>query len=224
MLRTFYRGKLPHIMPIGATFFITFHLYGAIPKPVLKKLKDEFDLKILELEHSNLLNKEELIYREQKLFFKKYDDYLDLQKSAVKHLKNREVATIIKEQVFRFEKEWYETLAFTAMPNHCHWVADFSVQLKNTPRYSPVTEEVYKQLDKVMHRVKGPSSRYSNQLLGLKGQFWYHESYDHFVRNDKELFNTVRYTILNPQKAGLVEHWRDWEGTYLHADWVDKFP
>ena len=75
-----------------------------------------------------------------------------------------------------------------------------------------------------MHRIKGPSSRYSNQLLGLEGQFWYHESYDHFVRNDKELFNTVRYTIQNPPKAGLVKHWRDWEGTYLHPDWGDKFP
>lgn len=223
MIKTFYRGKLPHIQPIGAVFFVTFHLNGAIPVPVVKKLKSEYDERIALLERQSPPNLEELVYCEQKLFFKKYDAYLDIMDDKIRYLEQPEVARKVLEQVERFEGDWYTTLAFNAMPNHCHWVLDFSKQLEKIPITVAITKENYRQLDSILHRVKGASSRYCNQVLGRSGQFWYHESYDHYVRNDKELANTVNYTINNPEKAGLVNDWRDWEATLIHPDWRAAF-
>jgi len=39
--KPFYRRKLPHIHPPGATFFVTFRLAGSIPKVVLEQWKSE---------------------------------------------------------------------------------------------------------------------------------------------------------------------------------------
>jgi len=39
--KTFYRRNLPHIQPVGGTFFITFLLHGAMPKERLMQLDQE---------------------------------------------------------------------------------------------------------------------------------------------------------------------------------------
>ena len=39
--RPFYRRRLPHIQPEGATLFITFRLANSLPIEVVKKLREE---------------------------------------------------------------------------------------------------------------------------------------------------------------------------------------
>ena len=36
-LKIEYRRNLPHFLPQGATFFITFRLYGTLPLPVIRE-------------------------------------------------------------------------------------------------------------------------------------------------------------------------------------------
>ena len=41
-------------------------------------------------------------------------------------------------------------------------------------------------------------------VLGRRGPFWQSESYDHWVRDDKELEGIIAYINENPVKAGLA--------------------
>ncbi|MGK0365492.1 MAG: putative transposase [Saprospiraceae bacterium] len=45
-VKTYYRNNLPHITPIGATFFITFRLADSLPQPIIWKMKKEFNEKV----------------------------------------------------------------------------------------------------------------------------------------------------------------------------------
>ena len=49
MIKTYYKNRLPHIVPIGAEFFITFRLADSLPYSVIKSLKDEMDFSIQKL-------------------------------------------------------------------------------------------------------------------------------------------------------------------------------
>jgi hypothetical protein len=66
-----------------------------------------------------------------------------------------------------------------------------------------------------MKKVKGASAFYANQFLGKTGKpFWQKDSYDHYVRNEKEWQNIFWYILNNPVKAKLVDKWEDWEFSY----------
>ncbi|MCF7913419.1 MAG: hypothetical protein K9M99_12905, partial [Candidatus Cloacimonetes bacterium] len=63
----------------------------------------------------------------------------------------------------------------------------------------------------IMHSFKGYTANECNKILGRKGQFWQHGHYDHAIRDDKDYNYQVNYIKNNPVKAGLVEHWEDWD-------------
>jgi putative transposase len=222
MIKTYYKGNLPHIQPIGATFFVTFHLNGAIPQPLIADYKSEYEEALTRIEYEKSPNMQEQIYNLQKLFFKKYDDLLHAQKDGPHHFNNPTIRQILADQIMRFDQQWYDTLAFCIMSNHCHWVADFSKQLAHIDPLMPITEHNYTQLFTVMQRIKGATARYANQILQTDGQFFYHESYDHFVRHQKELSNIINYTLQNPVKAKLVERWADWAGNYCCPSLIES--
>jgi REP element-mobilizing transposase RayT len=71
-----------------------------------------------------------------------------------------------------------------------------------------------------MHSLKRRTATESNRVLQRRGQFWHRESYDHIVRDEKELNRIRNYVLNNPVKAGLVERWQDWPWTYckLYSD------
>ena len=69
-----------------------------------------------------------------------------------------------------------------------------------------------------MHSFKRYTARKANLILGLSGQFWQHESYDHFVRDNAEWLQIIRYVANNPVKAGLVKEAADWQWTYCRSE------
>jgi hypothetical protein len=60
--------------------------------------------------------------------------------------------------------------------------------------------------------IKSASARRANRLLKRVGQrFWQDESFDRWVRDDRERNRIIRYIEANPAQTGLVaapEHWR----------------
>ena len=74
-------------------------------------------------------------------------------------------------------------------------------------------------VDTLMKSIKGISAREANNILGKKGSFWQSESYDHIVRDEDELERIIKYVVMNPVKARLVESWEEWEHTYLAEEW-----
>jgi REP element-mobilizing transposase RayT len=92
------------------------------------------------------------------------------------------------------QKRFYELHAWVVMPNHVH--------LRILPHVS---------LPQITHWIKGRTARESNLLLGRAGEpFWQHESYDHWVRNEREFRRTAAYIEENPGLAGLAATPEDW--------------
>ena len=56
--------------------------------------------------------------------------------------------------------------------------------------------------------------------VGTERAFWHNESYDHYVRGEKELARIVEYILNNPVKAGLVEDWQEWRFNYCNTTFM----
>ena len=71
-----------------------------------------------------------------------------------------------------------------------------------------------------MRWLKGSTARAANLILGRTGQpFWQDESYDHYLRDARQLVKTIRYIEENPVSAGLVdkaEYWK-WSSAGFRA-------
>jgi REP element-mobilizing transposase RayT len=108
------------------------------------------------------------------------------------------------------------------MPNHVHFLANFERQLLDKNKFQLNHEELnYKQLSKIMQYIKGGSAREINLHLNNTGNsVWAKDSYDHFIRNDKEFKNVINYILKNPVKAGFVESTDDWKYSYVNWDFV----
>lgn len=92
------------------------------------------------------------------------------------------------------EKRFYELQAWAVMPNHVHLLV--------LPHVA---------LPQITHWIKGRTAREANRLLGRTGEpFWQDESYDHWVRNEREFQRIVAYIEKNPVLAGLAATAEDW--------------
>ena len=88
----------------------------------------------------------------------------------------------------------YELQAWVVMPNHVHMLVLPHVALAKITRW-----------------IKGRTAREANLLLGRMGEpFWQDESYDHWVRNEREFHRIVAYIEENPVSAGLAARPEDW--------------
>jgi len=72
----------------------------------------------------------------------------------------------------------------------------------------------YWSLPSILHSLKLYTAIRANRILQRSGQFWAHESYDHFVRDENQLGRIARYVLNNPLKAGLAKRWQDWPWSY----------
>lgn len=210
-IKTYYNNRLPHIAPIGAEFFITFRLFDSLPLSVLQTLKDELNSSVQILKAKKPRNYKYLINKLKYDFSYKYDKFLDHNSHGKCYLKNEQVAQVVAEKLHQFDKEYYELEAYTIMPNHVHLLIDTAKQLENE---GIDCESSYIQLDKIMQLIKGGSAFEANKILSRKGTFWMKDSYDHYIRNEKEWDNVLEYIVNNPVDAGLVNNWNDWKFTY----------
>jgi type I restriction enzyme R subunit/putative DNA methylase len=110
-------------------------------------------------------------------------------------LSDTQIARHVAEAIRAGEsRKLYELSAWVVMPNHAHLLVLPQVAL---PR--------------ITHWIKGRTAREANLLLRRVGQpFWQHESYDHWVRNEKEFQRIAAYVEENPVSAGLAATPEDW--------------
>jgi len=73
-------------------------------------------------------------------------------------------------------------------------------------------------VSKILQDLKRYTSGKCNKALNRSGTFWQHESYDHVVRDHKELIRIVNYVLNNPIKTGLCEKWENWKWSYCNFD------
>ena len=92
------------------------------------------------------------------------------------------------------ESRFYELYAWVVMPNHVHVLVLPKVPLRQITQW-----------------IKGKTARGANLILERSGEpFWQHESYDHWVRSQREFNNIVAYIEDNPVNAALAASPEDW--------------
>ena len=203
--QAYYRRHLPHIQPPGATFFITFRLANSLPPAVLEKLQEE--RAIIEIAINKIADddaKRRLQEAERKKWFAKWDDALDKATTGDFYLREPEIAATVAHSIRFHDGEWFELIAYSIMPNHVHLVIK---------PFEKTARQEY-GLSEILHNIKRNSAKQANKILGRAGDFWQHESYDHFIRNDAELERVIKYVLHNPVKAGLCNEWTDWQWSY----------
>ncbi len=189
LIKHFHRRNLPHLYYNEGIYFVTFRLYGSLHAEELKKL------------HHLQLN-QNLHPAEQKRIFKKYDSLLDNPTNNILFLKQPEILEICKSSIHYYDEKEYKLICFCIMPNHIHLVFELLSKERN--------------VGEIVGSIKKYSARRANKFLKREGAFWQAESFDRLVRDEVELFFTIKYTLLNPVNAKLVENWKVWDGTYCH--------
>jgi REP element-mobilizing transposase RayT len=182
--KPFYRRRLPHIQPEGATFFITFRLAGSLPVEVIEKLRAEH-------EKSNR-------------WFEEWDEFLGRASIGLRHLADERIADLLSESLRYRDGKVYDLVAFCVMPNHVHVVFKplESITGKNN------------SLSVILHSLKRHTARQANLILGQADAFWQPESYDHILRDEAELERVIKYISYNPVKAGRVNAWNQSKWLY----------
>lgn len=136
--------------------------------------------------------------------FVRLDRQLDRAACGPLWLKDSRVAEAVVEALRRGEGErkLYRLCAHVVMANHVHLLLEPLAPLR-----------------KITQWIKGYSAHQANRILGYGGQsFWQHESYDHWVRDEREYHRIARYIESNPVSAGLVSSIEEWPWSSASRD------
>jgi putative DNA methylase len=186
--------------------FVTFRLAGTLPHHVLNELREQKERLLCGRPPGTMpLRHRETVH---KLLFARYDEYLDSLRD-LRGLDDPRVATLVRDSLYYWHEKTYGLVAYCIMPNHAHLlIRPFGVETTGeSERESRVPGEAAdaaSPLAAIMHSLKSYTAHEANKLLGRRGQFWQHESYDHWVRDDDELERIIAYIDYNPVKAGLA--------------------
>jgi REP element-mobilizing transposase RayT len=123
-----------------------------------------------------------------------------------------------------------ETLCYVLMPDHLHWIMHLSPedyerftqeeQAKGKrSKYGHAPERFY--LSKIMEDYKRHTAHLINELRDAPyADVWQEGFRDDALRIPDAIRGAVQYVILNPVKAGLVEHAEDYPYLAWNADWL----
>ena len=116
------------------------------------------------------------------------DRYLDCARFGPRYLAQEPIARLVEASLQRgVILSQYELGPYAIMANHVHVLL--------LPQVPPSL---------LSQSLKGTTARQANVLLGRTGEtFWQAESYDHWVRDDREWHRFASYIEDNPVKAGL---------------------
>ena len=123
------------------------------------------------------------------------DRQLDMARTGPMFLRRDPIANLVVESLHRGpELGHYELATFVVMANHVHVLL--------LPKVAP---------SQLLKALKGSTAHDANRLLGRTGEpFWQHESYDHWVRDEREWSRIESYIENNPVNAGLVARAEDY--------------
>ncbi len=202
----FYERNLPHIQPPGAVLFLTYRLVNSIPSYILRQLRAEAE-RIRTAVSQLPDNKETDIYanKEQVRLFGRWDALLDKPRSGPLWLEDPRLAQVVAASLRYLDGKTIDLDCYTILYNHVHALFQ--------PLFNQATD-AYFPLRTIMKSHKGYTARECNNILGRKGQFWQHESFDHYARDEGERDRIRRYILQNPVTAGLVDEWDQWPWSY----------
>ncbi|MDE0013511.1 MAG: hypothetical protein OXU36_20380 [Candidatus Poribacteria bacterium] len=218
-----YRRNLPHIQLPGATFFVTFHLADSLSRTILQQRRIE-ENQLTTDKHITSAQKRQH-HEWQRQWFRKFKKMLDNAESGPIWLKDDRIAKMVVESLLYRDGKVYCLDAYCVMANHVHVVfTPLAIQppqpnTANAQDDKTQTNSLrYNTLSSIMQSLKGYTARKANQILGRRGAFWHHESYDHAIRHSNEWQRIITYVLNNPVKADLVDEWKKWKWSYCRLE------
>ncbi len=206
--KNYYKRNLPHFQSEGGIYAITFRLAFSLPKKYIEKMKHEkkeFDKCVKNLSGEKL---ESFKIKFGKYCYEEFDDFIGKYQNPKNWLKEKSIALIVWDSIHYWNKKRYRLFCFCIMSNHVHLL----IQPNKENR------ENYYSLAKILYSIKRHTAGKCNRRLNRKGQFWYHESYDHQIRNEEDYFYQLNYIVQNPVKANLVDDWQEWDYTFMEKE------
>jgi putative transposase len=210
-----YRRHLPHWRQEGACYFVTYRLADSIPARVLAEWREErqiwFEVHGMDPDalHGNAwrVAYERIPVAERERFerrhYRQVHDCLDHAHGSC-WLHQADNARLALDALLFFHGSRCWTGDAVVMPNHVHVLI--------VPRGGVAVE-------RLLQSVKRHSSRVINEQIKREGTLWQKDSYDHIVRDRKELRAFRRYILKNATQAGLAAG----SGAFHLADWLDEF-
>ena len=118
---TYTRRNLPHLYFEYGIYFVTFRLFGSLPRNVLFEINSSME------------------DDESKMLFKKYDDMLDSGNWESKYLANDEIAAKVKYCIHYSDGEEYNLICYSIMSNHVHILFEL---LENNKGLSKIMQSI----------------------------------------------------------------------------------
>jgi type I restriction enzyme R subunit len=208
-----YQRILPHWRQDGCTYFVTFRLNDSIPDNVKKEWEYEQQawLAARGIHYDGPRGKwrgalERLSYDEQFRFRQHFNRQVqNCLDRGLGHcwLRRSECVAIARRLMLLDDVTQHQCGDFIVMPNHIHWLL--------VPSRT--------ELELVLKRVKAASAVEINRLLDRRGTLWQAESYDHIVRDLRQLHAYREYIADNPNRANIAVS----ECAYYRATWMDEW-
>jgi len=188
--------------------FITYRLKFTLPSKIMEEFARRRQEWLKEWENALPEDKQAAKVREAGLRFAWFDELLDKSFEVPGFLQSQEITDIIATAFQHFNGLRYRLIAYCVMPNHVHALI-LPLQDAEGNSFSPA---------RIIYGWKRYTANRINRSLGRTGSLWQKESYDHVVRDEKEMINVTEYIIQNPVRAGLVKNWEEWPGTWIAED------
>lgn len=101
--------------------------------------------------------------------------------------------------------------AVVVMPEHAHLVL------------VPLSDDSGQfDLATILQKIKSVSAHRINKLLRRRGRVWQEERFDHVLRCEEKLENTVEYVRQNPVRRGLVVRPEDYKWLWVDSTFVQE--
>jgi RecG-like helicase/REP element-mobilizing transposase RayT len=112
-----------------------------------------------------------------------------------------------------FHNTRYELFAMCVMPDHVH--AMFQPWPKNEASREETT---FWSLTELMRSLKSFTAREINRAEGKAGAVWEKETFDRYIRSDRDLAEMFHYILRNPWDAGVVAQNEDYPWIWTADD------
>ena len=176
--------NLPHWQCNHAIYHISFRLADSVPQSVCERWIRERECLIENAKHSNNELLAEIERKAQNFYSEQIEKYLDRGYGKC-FLSKVEIAKMVASSFTHFDHVRYRLHAWCIMPNHVH------VIFEAMPDYD---------LSKIIHSWKSYTAHRANEMLGLKGEFWQRDAYNHIIRSRKEYHFQIQYIHKKIQK------------------------
>jgi RecG-like helicase/REP element-mobilizing transposase RayT len=121
--------------------------------------------------------------------------------------------TIVLDAVRHFHRSRYELFAACVMPDHVHLI------FQPWPKEQGADNQpIFWSLTELLHSLKSFTAHAINKAEAGDGGIWQQESFDRFIRSDRDLEEKFRYVLRNPWASGVVREDQDYSWVWTQED------